>query len=546
MHSSDVTIIGAGPVGLGLAIELALRDVSVTLVEKYLEPQRVPKGQNLTQRTGEHFQVWGVQKSIRAATPIPPEYGNEGLVAYGSILSGYHYDWFKRASVREFYAADNERLPQYETERVLRERVAELSNIELLTGWVFDSYSEVHDQVNTTIKERKSGRTETVRSSYLVGCDGARSEVRQAAGITQTVDQHGRRMALLVFNSEELHTLLEKPFPGKTIFNAMHPDMEGYWQFLGRVDLECNWFFHAPVPEDATIESYDFTGLLHNAIGAEFPVEFEYIGFWDLRFAHADTYQVNRVFIAGDAAHSHPPYGGYGVNTGLEDIRNLGWKLCCALKGNSGAGLLESYTAERHPVFASTRDHFIARMIKSDASFVSKHNPATNRQTFEDAWSKRAAGGQTEVQGYVPHYKGSPIVCNAGQLQSSDPATAVNPLSDMKPGAIGKHSHKAEAGTHLSPQVLSDGKNIYSAMSENHTLILISAADVNTLRLQFESAARDAKMQLSIITSEPSVETNRWEATVILVRPDHFIAYASNQLDVNPTQLLLHCMGNDT
>lgn len=543
MHVADVTIIGAGPVGLGLAIELAQRGTSVTLVEKYPEPQRVPKGQNLTQRTGEHFLSWGVSTAIRAASPIPPEYGNEGLVAYGSLLSGYHYDWFKRASVREYYAADNERLPQYETERVLRNRVAELNNIELLTGWVFDSYREANDHVHTIIKEHSGDKTRTLQSVYLVGCDGARSPVREAAGITQTTDQHDRRMALLVFQSEELHAILEKSFPGKTIFNAVHPDLEGYWQFLGRVDLECNWFFHAPVPADAQLDSFDFTALLHRAVGAEFAMEFDYIGFWDLRFTHADTYQQGRVFIAGDAAHSHPPYGGYGVNTGLEDARNLGWKLSAVLHDKQHPALLLSYTSERHPVFASTRDDFIARMINSDAHFVATYQPEKNLREFEQAWEQRAKGGQTEVQGYVPHYTGSPIVYDSVQQGQSynEPNQTGN---SVKPGAAGRHSHKAVAGAHLSPQVLSDGRNIYDALGADHTLILLDNSDgsnnADTIK-NFEEATSAAQIKLSIITSAPTSDTDRWEASIILVRPDHFIAYASNQLDLDPARLLAHC-----
>lgn len=535
MHKSDVTIIGAGPVGLGLAIELAQRGTSVILVEKYAQPQRVPKGQNLTQRSGEHFLAWGVSAAIRAATPIPPEYGNEGLVAYGSLLSGYHYDWFKRASVREYYAADNERLPQYETEKVLRNRVAELDNIKLLNGWIFDSFLEENHQIATTIKETSGDSTRLLHSSYLVGCDGARSSVREASGITQTVDQHGRRMALLVFNSKELNELLEKPFPGKTIFNAIHPDLEGYWQFLGRVDLENNWFFHAPVPDNADIDTYDFTALLHQAVGAEFPVTFDYIGFWDLRFTHANTYQAGRVFIAGDAAHSHPPYGGYGVNTGLEDARNLGWKMSAVLHQQQNPKLLDSYTQERHPVFASTRDDFIAKMINNDASFVATYHPDVNKAGFDEAWKKRATGGQAEVQGYVPHYSGSPIV-----YDNSNPTSKKE--TPLKPGAAGKHSHKAEAGIHLSPQVLSDGTDIYNLLSKHFTLILIDSTEAT--HQQFKQAAKDVRLKVSIVKSAATAGTDKWQASVILVRPDHFIAYASNKLDLEPEHLLAHCTGN--
>lgn len=539
MYASDVTIIGAGPVGLGLAIELAQRHTSVTLVEKYSEPQRIPKGQNLTQRTGEHFLAWGVSSAIRAATPIPPEYGNEGLVAYGSLLSGYHYDWFKRASVREYYAADNERLPQYETERVLRDRIAELNNITLMTGWEFDGYHETTKHILTTIKHTSSSKTSQLKSSYLVGCDGARSNVRQACGITQTVDQHGRRMALLVFNSAELHELLENRFPGKTIFNSMHPDLDGYWQFLGRVDLDCNWFFHAPVPDDAELDSFDFTTLLHRAVGTEFSARIDYNGFWDLRFTHADNYQAGRVFIAGDAAHSHPPYGGYGVNTGLEDARNLGWKIASVLKDNQSAKLLNSYTSERHPVFASTRDNFIARMINSDASFLARYRPDINKAEFEQAWKDRATGGQTEVQGYVPHYKGSPIIHDAASTR--DPSTNTSDFTDpAKPGATGLHSHKAESGTHLSPQILSNGCDIYSLLGQHFSLILISSDDDDTGD-RFEAAAHSAKIQLSIIRTTPTTGTDKWDASIILVRPDHFIGYASHTLQIEPARLLRLC-----
>ena len=115
--STDVVIVGGGPVGIGLAIDLGQRGIRSIVVEKYPEVHRVPKGQNLTQRTGEHFKAWGCQQQIRDASPIPHEFGIAGMMSYNTLLSGYNYDWLRRGSVREYYAADNERLPQYETER---------------------------------------------------------------------------------------------------------------------------------------------------------------------------------------------------------------------------------------------------------------------------------------------------------------------------------------------------------------------------------------------------------------------------------------------
>ena len=144
-------------------------------------------------------------------------------------------------------------------------------------------------------------------------------------------------MVLLVFRSRQLSQLLER-YPGTSFYNVLHPDLEGYWQFFGRVDLGETWFFHAPVPSDTTRDNFDFHKYLHAVVGAEFDCEFTHVGFWDLRIATAETYQKERIFIAGDAAHSHPPYGGYGINTGFEDARNLGWNW----RQPSGAGAVEN------------------------------------------------------------------------------------------------------------------------------------------------------------------------------------------------------------
>lgn len=527
--SSDVIIAGGGPVGMGLAIDLATRGVTVCLIERHREPQRIPKGQNLTQRTGEHFARWGISKAIRDATPIPPEYGNEGLTAYGSLLSGYHYDWFKRASVRRYYAADNERLPQYETERILRERCQQCPQIDLRLGWRFSDYQITASGVDVSLVEVVDGDEATVHGRYLVGCDGARSRVRELAGMPETVDARGRRMALLVFRSVQLHTLLDDRFKGKTIFNALDPALEGYWQFLGRVNLEGSWFFHAPVPDDAARDNYDFEGLVQRAVGTRFEIQLEYVGFWDLRFTQVDCYGAGRVFIAGDAAHSHPPYGGYGVNVGFEDVRNLSWKLTAVLAGWASPALLDSYSEERHPVFASTRDNFIARMIRDDEKFTATYNPTVDRRAFEQAWHQRASGGQTEVQRYVPNYAGSPIVWGEPGARS---------------GAVGEHSLRAEAGFHLAPLPLSNGARVYEHLGQAFVLIAVGPQASNVQR--FIEAAEALTVPLKIVATAATDDTLQWGAKLILVRPDEFVAFASNELSTTPFKILQRAIGIDS
>ncbi len=522
-RSTEVVIVGGGPVGMGLAIELGQRGVEVVVIERYPSPQPVPKGQNLTQRTMEHFHFWGAEAALRAARTVPKEYGIGGLTAYGTLLGDHHYDWLQRELVRPFYFTDNERLPQYATEEVLRARAAQLPTVELLYGLTGEEVTQDGEGVTVVAAPREGGDKLRVRAAYAVGCDGSRSIIRESAGITQTRSDHDRLMVLLVFRSTGLHRLLER-FPGKSFYNVLHPDLKGYWQFFGRVDLGNTWFFHAPVPPATTADNFDFVSYLHRAVGAEFEVEFEHIGFWDLRFAIADSYRKGRVFIAGDAAHSHPPYGGYGINTGFEDARNLGWKLAAALRGWGGEGLLDSYDAERRPVFASTARDFIEKAIESDRVFLETFDPERDRAAFEAEWRARGSGARSEVNAFEPNYRGSPIVAAEGQ-----------------PSAVGGHSFAARAGHHLAPQSLSDGRNVYEALGAGFTLV--SLGGDRSVAAAFEAAAQAAGVPLDVVEDSLACGRERYEARHILVRPDQFVAWAADEAPADAEAVLRMATG---
>lgn len=516
-HETDVVIIGGGPVGLGLAIELGQRGISCIVAERYNQPQLIPKGQNLTQRTMEHFHFWGAEPQLRAARTIPPEYGIGGLTAYGSLLSNHHYDWLQRELVKPYYFKDNERLPQYETEKVLRQRVAALPTVKTLYGWDSDTITQDETGTTITLTERSSQQQQTIRAAYVVGCDGSRSKTREQAGITQTLSDHDRCMVLLVFKSQELHTLLSR-FPGKSFYNVLHPDLKGYWKFFGRVDLGNTWFFHAPVPMGTTADNFDFKKYLHESVGAEFEIEFQHIGFWDLRFALADQYRAGRIFIAGDAAHSHPPYGGYGVNSGFEDARNLGWKLAATLQGWGDDALLNSYDAERRPVFASTINDFIAKSIETDRAFLETFDPARDPAAFEAAWTERSQGAVGEVHAFEPNYEGSPVVWQ----NTSDERTS---------SAKGSHQFKARAGHHLAPAQLASGENVFEVLGAGYTLLAFGTDDAN--RQVLVDAAQAAGVPLSVVHQAHGSEADRYEASWVLVRPDQFIAWVGESPQVN-------------
>ncbi len=520
----DVVIVGGGPVGLGLAIELGQRGVRVGVVERYTEPQPVPKGQNLTQRTMEHFHAWEAEAELRAARTVPKGHGIGGLTCYGTVLSDYHYDWLQRDLVRQYYFTENERLPQYATEAVLRARAARIPQITVHYGWSGVGFTQDDSGVSVEIEARDDRARKTLRGSYLAGCDGSRSLVREQAGISEDRRDHDKKMVLLVFRSTELHDLLER-YPDKQFYNALHPDLEGYWMFFGRVDLGSTWFFHAPVPMDTTEDNFDFKAYLHRAVGAEFAVDLDYVGFWDLRFAIANSYRAGRVFIAGDAAHSHPPYGGFGINSGFEDARNLGWKLAAHLEGWAGPELLDSYDAERRPVFVSTSRDFIENFIEEDAEFLATHSPEKDRAAFEAAWQARAVGARDEVNAFEPNYRGSPVT--VGGAAGS-------------PSAVGAHSFEARAGHHLPPQELSDGRNVFEALGRGFTLLALDAPEAAVAA--FEKAAAATGIPLTVVRDTRRDGREAWKAAMILVRPDEFIAWTGEDAE-DAEAILRHAAG---
>jgi hypothetical protein len=303
-----------------------------------------------------------------------------------------------------------------------------------------------------------------------------------------------------------------KRFPERSTYRVMHPEQKGYWEFFGRIDVGEGWFFHAPVPADTTKENFDFLGLVQRAAGFAFSCEFEHVGFWDLRTAVAQSYRKGRVFIAGDAAHSHPPYGGFGLNNGLEDAVNLGWKLAATLQGWGGEALLNSYDAERRPVFRDIAEDFIAARIKADAEFLARYNPERDRAEFERAWNARESDVGDRFQACETSYEGSPVIAG--------PRDGVS-------GAHGAHMFKARAGHHLAPQRLSNGRDVFEELGRGFALLAFDADEATVAA--FERAAKHLAVPLKIIRDSDGDGRKAYEAKLMLVRPDQFVAWCGDR-----------------
>ena len=521
----QVVVIGGGPVGLGLAVDLGLRGLACAIVEPRTTLDRIPKGQNLTQRTLEHFARWDLERTLRAARCMPPGYPIGELTAYGDLMSDYWHAPAGREVVRRFYSQDNERLPQYRTEAVLRDKVATLTNVEAFYGWSAAQIEQDETGVRATIGNSKTGEERVLAANCLVGCDGARSLVRTAIGVQCSAQDYEKTMLLAVFKSRSLNEVVTR-FPERSTYRVMRPELDGYWQFFGRIDLPDGFFFHAPVPHGSKIESFDSLSLIREAAGFPIECEFEQLSFWRMRVAVADDYRKKRIFIAGDAAHAHPPYGGFGLNNGLEDIVNLGWKLAANAHGWGTDALLESYGQERRPVFWETANDFITARIKRDAEFLHRYNPDKDLIEFEAAWKAKETDIGSRFQQYEPNYEGSSIVFG--------PEGGVN-------SAHGVHAIKARPGHHLAPVPLSSGQNSFDALGAWFTLFAFGVSDSEIAA--FERAAHELQIPLKVVRDTREGAREAYEASIILARPDQYVVWTRETSAHHAHEVLRRAVG---
>ena len=374
-RQARVLIVGGGPAGLILALELGQRDVPCIVFEQNSGPPTFPKANSTTSRTMEHYRRLGVVEDIRKLG-LPDDYPPD--ISYHTRLATHEMArlrWPSRQdALQARYQPDRNwptpeplhRAQQMLVEPVLKRHTERYPAIDFRYGWRVESIEQSADRVTVRAVELATGRDALFEADYAVGCDGPRSLVRKALGISydgigaEDGEFMGGRMLAAHFDAPAVYDI---------------PGLAKSWQYwainrqrfgiLIAIDGRGRFVFHSQVPRGGQGSEQYARESIALASGCEFPYRLLGIAEWTAGFTLvAERYGGGRIFLAGDAAHLFTPTAGLGYNTSVDDAANLGWKLAAVCRGWGGRGLLATYDLERKPVA-----HRNTRFARSIAEF---------------------------------------------------------------------------------------------------------------------------------------------------------------------------------
>jgi 2-polyprenyl-6-methoxyphenol hydroxylase-like FAD-dependent oxidoreductase len=355
---TPVLIAGGGPVGLATAMELAHHGIDCVVAEPRTAVSATrPRAKTTSARTMELFRRWsgtGGKRSfadeIRGRAPLPVGWSSD--IVFGSTATGREITRFTGVLgldlvASELAAEPGQQVGQPVVEQALRDALAASPHVRVLYGHRAVSVEASAGSVSGTLAD-ESGLVTAFEADYVVGADGARSTVRAAMGARYEGGNAGRPNLSIVFRSPPLAGYLAGP-PALHYW-ILNPAAPGV---VGPLDRDGTWWAIATGRPDDDRDA-DPVALVQALTGRDIPVEVLGTDPWQARALLADRYRAGRLFLAGDAAHQNPPWGGHGFNTGVGDAVNLGWKLAAVLQGWAPPELLDSYEAERRPVAQQT------------------------------------------------------------------------------------------------------------------------------------------------------------------------------------------------
>lgn len=538
MIDIPVLIVGGGPVGMNLALDLAWRDVPCMLVNQAKTTPNHPQGNTHNARTMEIYRRLGIADRMRDVG-LPMDHCGDAI--FVTRINSYEIGRIKIPTLRERMTKGSfdldigpeplQRASQMFVERILKQELDEKSSVDMRFGWKMIAFTPADDAVIVEIENVDTGEVVKVSCGYLVGCDGGRSSIRRSLGIEysgksgEEVDFMMGQMLSIYFRAPALYEVMQTDAPWQ--FHSMIP--EGRASIVA-LDGEGHFLTWAKLNGDQDPQSLDPRPYIWRVVGEEIPVEILSSKPWQAGLSLvADTYQTGRVLLAGDAVHLFTPTGGFGMNTGVGDADNLGWKLAAWHHGWAGPSLLGSYEQERRPVAVRNLAQSYALAQAKSALSV----PAgIEEETPEGEKLRAELGARTEkalAEEYFSvgiqlgaRYDGSPIIsAEDGEIETSDPFTYV---PTAWPGGRAPH------------RWLEDGTALFDHFGKGFTLLNLGETAIDTTFLQNSAAKRGIPLTVFCET-HPEIRA-LYEADLALIRPDQYVAWRGNSVPEDPQRLI--------
>ena len=516
----DVLIAGAGPVGLSAAIELGQRNVRCLVVERNDRVGYSPRAKTTNVRTREHLRRWGIAEALRQASPIPADYPSD--IVFATRMTGPRLAFFEDAlnGSRErnnLYSEGSQWVPQYVLEEVLRRHASAMPGVRIAFDTELTAFSQSTSGVAAQIRGR-DGATQDIECAYLIGADGARSMVRDGIGATMVGEGAFSRNYSIIFRAPDL---ARRHAHGRAIMYWMIN--EDVPSLLGPMDDEGLWFFMATkIAGNVDATTSDPIELIRAGTGLR-DLAIEIVG-TDLWVAHrlvADRYGDRRVLLAGDACHLHPPFGGFGMNMGIGDAVDLGWKLAATLQGWGGANLLASYEEERRKVHERTIAEAVInygalgnQLVRPALEDPGPIGEATRREVGDIIQATKIREFRTLGIVLGMSYAGSAIVVDDGSTPPVEHFMLYDPSAH--PGCLAPHLW------------LADGSSLYDHFGPGFTLLITDGDDVQAAPIAEAAATRH--LPLEILCLSDARLKGRYEARFALIRPDQHVAWRGDTL----------------
>ena len=518
---TQVLIAGGGPAGLAAAIELGRRGIRCTVVEPRVTVDSTrPRAKTTSTRTMEHLRRWGIADRLRAAAPLPVAWSQDVIFAtnlLGQELTRFHGAFGLSDPDGELSPETGQQVPQPVVETVLRQAVAELETVTVMTGYRLVRVVQDAERVLATVEpvDATAGpRVALVEAEYLLGCDGTGSICRAAIGTSYRGSSGEVPNLSILFRAPDLAGRVQlDPAVQYWIVNPLASGL------MGRLDLDQTWWaiVQSVDPDSAAL---DPARLVRDLVGADIPLEVIATDPWHARMLLADNYRAGRTFLVGDAAHLNPPWGGHGFNTCVGDAANIGWKLAAVLQGWASPDLLDSYEAERRPVAAQTiadagaQERLLAPSFAQNGAAAGGAAAESVRRGIAEALQAKASEFHSAglVLGY--HYAGSPAVVDDG-----------SPVPDHDP--ISYHA-SARPGARLPHRWLSPGRSVYDVLGTGFTLLQSAgSAQVGA----FVEAAARSRVPLTVVELPAALMRESYAASMLLVRPDQHVAWRGDRIE---------------